>query len=170
MALSTSMAFTFAANLTKAFDLAAGAVPYSLTRNPTYTDGAGAGQANRIYQDRNTLAASGTIDVDLSGTLTDVYGDPVVFARIKALVMTAADANTNNVVVGGVANGISTLLAPAASGTITLRPGTLWVVAAGVADATGYVITAATADLLHIINSAGGTSVDYELIVVGSAT
>ena len=110
MALKASLAFTFAAELTKAFDLAAGNVPYALSRSLSWSDGAGAGQANRIYQDRNTLAASGTIDVDLSGALTDVYGDPVVFARIKALIMTAADANTNNVIVGGVAAGLSTVL------------------------------------------------------------
>lgn len=170
MALKASLALTFAAELTKAFDLAAGAVPYAIARTYSWSDGAGAGQANRIYQDRNTLAASGTIDVDLSGTLTDVYGDPVVFARVKALIVTAADANTNNVVVGGVANGISTILQPAASGTITVRPGATWLISAGGGDATGYVITAGTADLLHIINSAGGTGVDYELVVVGSAT
>jgi hypothetical protein len=170
MPLSASLGFTFAATLTKAFDLAAGTVPYAIARTLSWADGAGAGQANRIYQDRNTLAASGTIDVDLSGTLTDVYGDPVVFARIKALIMTAADANTNNVVVGGVAAGLSTLLQPQTTGLIVLRPGTTWVVAAGAADAIGYVVTATTADLLHIINSAGGTGVDYELIVVGSAT
>lgn len=170
MALSSSLSFSFAANLTKAFDLAAGATPYALSRNYGYADGAGAGQANRIYQDRNTLAASGTIDVDLAGTLTDVYGDPVVFARIKALIVAAADANTNNVVLGGVANGISSLFAPQTTGTLAVRPGGMFVVACGIADATGYVITAATADLLHIINSAGGTGVDYELIVVGSAT
>ena len=170
MALKASLASTFAAEQTKAFDLAAGAVPYAISRTFSWADGAGAGQANRIYQDRNTLAASGTIDVDLSGALLDVYGDPVVFARIKAIIMTAADANTNNIIVGGVANGISTVLQPAATGTITLRPGAFWAVVAGASDAIGYVITAATADLLHIINSAGGTSVDYELIVIGSAT
>ena len=170
MALKSSIGMTFAAELTKAFDLAAGAVPYALSRSYAYSDGAGAGQANRIYQDRNTLAASGTIDVDLSGALTDVYGDPVVFARVKALIVTAADANTNNVVVGGVANAISTILSPQTTATIILRPGAFFMVAAGIADATGYVVTAATADLLHIINSAGGTGVDYELIVIGSAT
>lgn len=170
MAFSGSVALTFAAQLTKAFDLASGAVPYAVSRNYSWADGAGAGQANRIYQDRNTLAASGTIDIDLAGALTDVYGDPVTFARIKALIMTAADANTNNVIVGGVASGLSTVLQPAATGTITLRPGSFWAICAGNADAIGYVVTATTADLLHIINSAGGTGVDYELIVVGSAT
>lgn len=170
MPLKTSIAFTIASELTKAFDLAAGAVPHALSRNYGYADGAGAGQANRIYQDRNTLAASGTIDVDLAGSLLDVYGDPVTFARVKALIVAAADANTNNVVLGGVANGISTIFAPQTTGTLTVRPGGLFVVACGVGDATGYVVTATTADLLHIINSAGGTGVDYELIVIGSAT
>lgn len=170
MALKASLAFTFAAELTKAFDLAGGAVPYALSRTYSWADGAGAGQANRIYQDRNTLAASGTIDVDLAGSLLDVYGDAVTFARIKAIIVTAADANTNNVVVGGVAAGLSTIIQPQTTGLVVLRPGSMFAVVAGAADATGYLVTATTADLLHIINSAGGTGVDYELIVVGSAT
>jgi hypothetical protein len=170
MALKSSIAFTFAAELTKAFDLAAGLTPYALSRTYGYADGAGAGQANRIYQDRNTLAASGTIDVDLSGPLLDVYGDAVVFARLKALIVAAADANTNNVVVGGVAAGLSTIIQPQTTGNVVVRPGALFAVACGVLDATGYLVTATTADLLHIINSAGGTGVDYELIVIGSAT
>jgi len=170
MALKTSLAFQIAADLTKAFDLGGGTVGQGLARNYGFTDGAGAGQANRVYQDKNTLAASGTIDVDLSGSLLDVYGDAVVFARIKALVVTAAAGNTNNVVLGGVAAGISTIFAPQTTGTLAVRPGGLFVVACGVADAIGYVVTATTADLLHIINSAGGTGVDYELIVIGSAT
>jgi hypothetical protein len=170
MALKASLAFTFAAELTKAFDLAAGAVPYALSRNFSWADGVGAGQANRIYQDRNTLAASGTIDIDLAGSLLDVYGDAVTFARIKAIIITAADANANNVVVGGVAAGLSTIIQPQTTGNVVVRPGSTFMVAAGAADAVGYLVTATTADLLHIINSAGGTGVDYELIIVGSAT
>jgi hypothetical protein len=168
MALKTTLAFQIAADLTKAFDMGGGTVGTGLTRNYGFNDGALANQANRVYQDRNTLAPSGTIDVDLSGALLDVYGDAVIFARIRALVITAAAANTNNVVVGGVAAGLSTIIQPQTTGLVVVRPGGM--VAFIAPDTTAYVVTATTADLLHIINSAGGTSVDYELVVVGSAT
>ena len=117
MALKTSLAFTIVADLTKAFDEAAGIVGHALARNYGFSDGAAANQANRIYQDKNTIAASGVFDYDLSGALLDVYGDAVVFARVRALVVAAADANTNNVLVGGVTNGLVTILSPAGSGT-----------------------------------------------------
>jgi len=168
MALKTSLAFTIAADLTKAFDEAAGIVGHALARNYGFSDGAAANQANRIYQDKNTIAASGVFDYDLSGALLDVYGDAVVFARVRALVVAAADANTNNVLVGGVTNGLVTILSPAATGLLIVRPGGLFVWVAR--DTTAAVVTAATADLLHFANSGAGTSVDYELLVVGSAT
>mgnify|MGYP000184442162 CR=1 FL=1 len=42
-------------------------------------------------------------------------------------------------------------------------------VMAGAADATGYTVTATTADLLRIANSGAGTTVDYTIVVVGTS-
>ena len=131
--------------------------------------GVAAGQADKMFSDTRTLTASSTEDLDLAGVLTDAFGAVITFARIKALIVSAAAANTNNVLLGGVANGWATFLSPAATGIITLRPGATVAMFAGVADATGYAVTAATADLLHVANSAAGTSVTYDIYIIGAS-
>jgi len=130
-----------------------------------FTDGVAAGNANRIWQDTRTLAASATEDLDFSGSLTDIYGDAVVFADIRAIVITAAAANTNNVnVQRATANGL--LLFLAALDGVAVRPGgaVMWMCP----DATGIAVAAGTADLLTITNSAGSTDVTYTITVVGA--
>jgi len=149
-------------------DLATALTPTNLQRGSLYDNGTGAGQVDRIWHDTRTLTASSSEDLDLSGAaLLDPYGNAVVFARVKVLMISAALGNTNNVVVGGVASGLSTILAPAATGTEIIRPGGGMAWWAGPADATGAVVTATTADLLHVANSGAGTSVTYDIIVLG---
>lgn len=130
--------------------------------------GTGAGQADLMFADTRTLAASGTEDLDLAGVLTSAFGATLTFARVKALVVVAAAANTNNVVVSRpAANGF--ILFSAASDAIPLRPGMGLAVVAGVADATGIAVTAGTGDLLTITNSAGSTTVTYDIVILGAS-
>lgn len=166
--LQTTIDVNLAAKFAQAFDLQTGSAPAALRRNFSWADGAGASQANRIWTDRRTLAASASEDLDLAGVLVDVFGTAITFARVRALIVAAASGNANNVILGGVAAGLSTIIAPAATGTVTVRPGGL--VAFIAPDATAYVVTATTADLLHVANSAGGTGVDYDIAIIGSAT
>ena len=170
MPLVTRLNLSVDANYTAALDLALGSVPLLKSYATTLQSGAGAGQADKIFHDQRTLAASATEDLDLAGSLTDAFGAACTFARLKALIVHAAAANTNNVLVGGVSAGLSTILTPAATGIAIVRPDATFAVFAGVADATGYVVTATTADLLHIANSSSGTSVTYDVIMIGSAT
>jgi hypothetical protein len=159
------------ADLAKATGLANLASSVSIQRGVALAAGVGAGLVDRIYGPQTrTLTASSSEDLDLAGSLLDVFGDTAVMARIRAILISAAPGNTNNVLVGGVANGLSTFLSPAASGLITLRPGAVFAMACGSADATGYVVTATTADLLHIANSGAGTSVSYDIAVLGAST
>ena len=145
----------------------------SAALNRTYstalTNGTGAGNADKIWHDQRTLAASATEDLDLAGSLTDALGNAVVFARIKGIIVFAAAANTNDVLVGGVAAGLSTIIQPQTTGLVVVRPGAVFAVMAGVADSTGYAVTATTADLLHVANSTSGTPVTYDIIVVGTS-
>lgn len=169
MSLVTRLGLTVDAKYTTALDLATGTVPLLKAYETILQTGTGAGQADKIFHDQRTLAASATEDLDLAGSLTDAFGAAVTFAKIKALIISAAAGNTNNVLVGGVANGLATVITPAASGIVVVRPGATFAVFAGVADSTGYAVTAATADLLHMANSAAGTSVTYDVIVIGTS-
>lgn len=131
-----------------------------------FTDGVAAGNADRIWQDTRTLSASATEDLDFSGSLTDIYGAAVVFADIRAILITAAAANTNNVnVQRATANGL--LLFLAALDGLAVRPGGAFLLMCP--DATGIAVAAGTADLLTITNSAGSTSVTFTITVIGAS-
>jgi hypothetical protein len=169
MALSgTLLAIAASAELSATAGLGTARVPAQLNRSVSLANGTGAGKADKVYQARRTLAASATEDLDLAGVLTDALGAALTFVRVKGLFISAAAANTNNVVVGAaVSNAWATLLN--ATGTLTVRPGATVGAMAGAADAVGYAVTAGTGDLLKVANSAGGTSVTYDIFIVGAS-
>ncbi|MFE3371185.1 hypothetical protein ACFXOK_16485 [Streptomyces sp. NPDC059173] len=151
-----------------AIDLGTSRAPQALSRSMSLASGTGAGEADRVFSDRRTLAASGTEDLDLAGALVDAFGATITFARIKGLVIAAAAGNTNNVVVGGASsNAWATLLG--ATHTLTLRPGAFVAVGTGAADATGYAVTASTGDLLKVANSDAGSAVTYDIHIIGAS-
>lgn len=168
MALISSISVSANADLQAALDLAIADVPLVVRTATQLASGVGAGQADKVFHDRRTLAASGSEDLDLAGVLLDAFGAVITFARIKGLYITASASNTNNVVIGAaVSNPWSTLLS--ATGTITLRPGAFIGLGTGVADAVCYGVTPATGDLLHVVNSGAGTSVTYDVVIIGAS-
>ena len=137
-------------------------------RDVSLANGTAAGQADRLWSDTRTLAASANEDLDLAGALADAFGAAAVFVKVKGIYVAAASGNTNNVVVGAAAsNAWATLLN--ATGTVTLRPGAGFMAVAGSADATAWGVTAGTGDLLRIANSGAGTSVTYDIVVIGTS-
>lgn len=163
--LASSLTLWVDATLSNALDLATAAVPLAYRKNHTWTSGTDAAQANQVFHDQRTLSASATEDLDLAGGLTDAYGTTLTFTKIRALIVQAAAANTNNVLVGGAAAAQFATWVSDATDKIVVRPGgTLALIAP---DATGYAVTATTGDILRIANSAGTTSVTYDLILIG---
>lgn len=167
MALTTDISLQVIATLTSVLDLATGTVPLNKRTLISLATGTGAAQADKIFHDQRTLAASATEDLDLAGGLTDAFGATLTFARIKAIIVIAASANTNNVLVGGAASNQFINWVSDATDKIVVRPGGMFALVAS--DATSYAVTAATGDLLRIGNSAGGTGVTYDIIIVGAS-
>lgn len=166
MALASKLALNVVANLTSALDLADASVPLTKLYRTVLTTGTGAGMADLVFHDQRTLAASATEDLDLAGVLASPLGTTLTFARVKGLIVNALSTNTNNVVVGAAsATQWATLLN--STGTVTLRPGATFAAFAGEADATGYAVGAGATDLLKVANSGAGTSVSYQIIVIG---
>lgn len=127
-------------------------------------NGVGDYQASKIFADTRTLIASANEDIDLSGALAGPVGISGVFTAVKLLFIKAALANTNNVIIKPAAS--NGFLGPfgAAANTITLAPGDVFL---ATKLKTGWAVTAATADLVNIANSAGTTPVDYDIVVAG---
>lgn len=169
MGLTSTLAVSVTANHTKALDLATGTVPLKKLYQAALASGTGVGQADLIFHDQRTLAASATENLDLSGVLTDAFGTSLALVKVKAIVFMAAAANTNNVIVGGDVTNTFFPMFGAETDSLILRPGTIFALIAGAADAAGYAVTAATADLLKVTNSAGTSSVTYDVIVIGTS-
>lgn len=152
--------------LTAALDFTTPSSSVDMRHQIDMATGTGAGQADKIWTDQRTLTASSTEDLDLVGTLTDAFGATISLARVKAILVRAAAANVNNVIVGG-ASATQWAALLGTTGTVTLRPGSLFVAVAGAADATGYVSAAGATDLLKVANSSSGSSVVYDIAVIG---
>lgn len=179
MALTTKIGISIAAEYTKAFDLTTGKVNLNKIYQAVLASGIAVGQSDLIFHDQRTLAASTSEDLDLVGTmLQDAYGANLALVKVKGLIIAAkgvTDANgvvitpnTNNVIVGAAASNAWAALLNS-TGTITLRPGAAFSVVAGDTDNTAYAVTAGTGDLLKVANSAGGSSITYDIIVVGTS-
>lgn len=169
MALNVKAQVSLSGKLGNTVDLGSVAAAIAKAYTVDLTDGAGAGQANRLWADTRTLAASANEDLDLAGALVDALGGPFSLARVKGIVVAAAAGNTNNVVVGAASsNAWATLLG--ATHTVTLRPGAVFAALAGEDDATGWAVTAGTGDLLRVANSAGGSAVSYDVAIIGAAS
>lgn len=167
MPLTTRISVTASAQQTATLDLGSGSVQLAKPYAVSLTDGTAAGQANRIFHDTRTLAASANEDLDLAAVLTDAFGASLTFARIKGLIVAASAANSNNVIVGGAASNQFASWLGAGTHTLTVRPGGVLCLMTGAADATGYAVTAGTGDLLRIANSGAGSTVTYDVILVG---
>ena len=163
--LTARLALSLSAELTKSLDVGNAAYPATLGVTNVFTNGTGADQANELFTDTRTITASSSENLDLAGVLTDAFGTTLSFTKVKALVITAAAANVNDVVVGGHPTAAFFPMFGAANDTVNVKPGGTLVLVAP--DATGYPVVATTADMLTVANSAGGTSVTYTIAIVG---
>lgn len=130
-------------------------------------NGTGSAQADLMFHDQRTIAASGTEDLDLAGVLASPFGAALTFVELRAILISASPSNTNNVrVTRPASNGVPLFLA--ASDGIDIPPGGFF---AWGCPADGKVtVTAGTGDLLTVANSAAGTSVTYDVVILGASS
>jgi hypothetical protein len=165
--VNTRLIVSAAATQTNPLDLVTGRAPLDFAASIALGSGTGANQADRVWSDSRTLAASTTEDLDLAGVLVDAFGATITLARVKGLIIRAAAGNTNPVVVGGAAsNGFVGWVADATD-KVNVRPG--GVLGLFAPDSAGYPVTAGTADLLRIGNGGAGTSVTYDIVIIGAS-
>lgn len=168
MPLSTDILFQVGAYLSNtSADLTVPAANFAYAQSIHLDSGTGLNAADKLYADSNTLAASANVDIDLAGGLTDALGAALTFARVKALFLRAAVGNSNNVVIGGAASNQFVGPFGAAAHTIAVKPGGFMGFVAP--DATGWAVTAGTGDLLRIANSGAGSSVTYDVVIIGAS-
>lgn len=120
-------------------------------------------KANILFQDTRTLAASANEDLDLVGVLTDAFGATINTAEVLLVYISASTGNTNAVEFGPAASAGALLGFKDASDRLVIRPGKY----ACLANGDGWAITATTADKVNIANAGAGSSVTYDIIIVG---
>ena len=137
------------------------------TINFDVTDGTTEDQMDLVYVDQRTLAASATEDLDLAGGVENSFGDTLTFVDVRMICVKASSDNTNDVLVGGAASNAFVNWVSNSSDVVVVKPG--GVLFLYTPTDPGYAVTAGTGDLLKIANSAGSTSVTYDIYIGGTS-
>jgi len=166
MPLTSTVNFSVSGTHSTALDLGTAALPFSLSSNFTMSSGTAANQADRVFTDTRVLGISATEDLDLAGTLLDAFGVAITFVKVKAIIIKAAAANTNNVQFSRPAGATGVPLFLAVSDGLVIPPGYTF---AWFGPGTGVTVTPATGDLITITNGGAGTSVQYDIVIIGTS-
>jgi len=147
----------------------------NIANNKTLTLGTSAGQCNEIFSKINTIAASGTLNLDLSGVLADITNNvPASQSRIIAIMVELLSAAQDTV--NGTACSSVTLGAAGsnpwiggpfgATDTYKINNGGCWLHTDF--SAAGLAVTAATADILKILNNDAGVAAAVRVTIFGN--
>jgi hypothetical protein len=163
MALTTSITISISASYSLALDLVTKSANLIKTIPLALETGTGLGQADVIFSDTRSTAATDSLDM-IGGGLLDNLGNTWAPARIKGLIVVAAAANTGNVLLRRpAANGVP--IFTAAADEIPIHPGGMVIVWAP--SAAGYLVTTGTGDLIDLVASAG--TVTYDIYIIGAS-
>lgn len=136
----------------------------------TLGNGTGASAANKMFATTYTISASSTQQVDLAGVLTDFYGNTVTFTKIKVLyIELTTTTSASTIKVGGGTDGAGTNAfinwVAAAADLVRIRNGGCLMLAC--TDATGYAVTAATGDILALVNEDVSNAATVNIFLAG---
>ena len=147
---------------TNAFDLSTPSENLRLDLTDTLANGTSADQANEMWHDRRSLAAT-TESIDLAGSLTNIFGETLTFTSIVALIIHNRNTTVGHTLtIGGAAANAFTLFADT-SDKYVLGPNGVFMV--WEPSAAGKTVTAATGDILKM--DAGANTISYDIIVIG---
>lgn len=133
-----------------------------------FNDGTTANKFDRFYMAERTVATGANDDIDLTGSLTDVFGNTISAVELVGLIVLnkpvdlSAAQNTTNLTIGGGSNPVTGGFLGGTTPTIgPILPGGLFAMMNPGAAGMG-AIAGGSADILRIANSAGA-SAKYQL-------
>lgn len=168
MGLTTKIDISLEATATLAQDLGTLSFPLKVSRVFSLADGTGADQANQVFSDTRSLAASGSEDLDLAGGLSNAFGQTLTFSAVKALLIKASSSNAHDLKVGGAATNAFASWVGDATDVLVIKPGGALLLVAP--DADGYAVTVDTGDVLTVANGGAVSAISYDIVIVGVAT
>lgn len=149
---------------TKAFEGQTPSLPVNFSDTQQYADGTALDQADIIWIDKDRILNATTEEIDLSGSLSDVWGDGVVFAKVNGLYIHNKQTTAGETLKVGGAAANAFLLFDDATDIYTIGPdGTLFISEPSLA---GKAVTAGTGDLLKL--DAGATAnLTFDIVIWG---
>jgi hypothetical protein len=178
MAVSGNIATSLSFTETKALDLSTASESFILSLGTTFSDGTGINACNKKWHDQRTISSGVGESLDLSGSLTNIYGDSVNFTAIKVIIIQNLAAAAGSILQvtsnptntwasiwyneGGFSfdSGIK-IVGGYTAGTCT--GGVFCMVAP---TAAGYAVTAGTADQLRF-DQTSGSDLTYNIFLAG---
>lgn len=170
MPLTTDLRLSLRGVLTGVADYGTPTSAPDLTVAYSTTDGTGANQADIIWLDERTVATGASDDIDLA-PITNAVGVSQTPVEIVGIIIINAPksgvANTTNLTVGVGTNPVTPAFLGGTTPTVgPIRPGGIFMIWNS-ENAAGYgAVTATTADILRVTNSAGA-SATYQIAFVG---
>lgn len=165
--LTAKITTTIVGSLENELDLVTASAPISKRYEQSYADGTGADQAEELFSDTRSLAASASESLDLAGGLASPLGGSITFTAIKEIIVRASPDNTGDLRVGAaIANAFQGPFGAAAVGNLVPPDGILHL---RNPSAAGWPVTAGTGDLLQIENLVAAAQ-SYDIIIIGEGS
>ena len=171
--LKATLRISFKLIGSKSLDMSIPKDRLSMVYENEYTFGDGVLECNAVWHDTRTLAAGagGFETLDLAGAaLINAFGDPVVFANIKLMIIQNPDTNNSSCdlwIGGAPAQPFSDWLGDPTDIAI-VHPGETKPLICRI-DGDGYLCTGGARDQLLIANNSGTHPVTYSIILMGDS-
>lgn len=130
-----------------------------------FANGTGNDQCDLVWHDQRSLADGASETLDFAGSLTDVFGATVTFAKIKAILVQNTSTTQTMTLGGGASNNWSSWVG-AAGHQVLVAPSGFFLLSGPL---SGYAVTAGTADQFKIANGAAGSATTYNIWIIGSS-
>lgn len=154
---------------TQVVSTCSGQIESGTTRFPAIsaelTNGTTSGKGNMIYADKHTIAAGASVDLDLSGSLTNISNSAATFTKVKQVVVIIDTPDgTKKVRVGPQNVSNAAQLWFGGTGATCYEEVAEWSIKTD--RYTGWTITPGTGDILRIHNPTG-VSVGVYIAITG---
>jgi hypothetical protein len=164
MTLAATIGIQGLSEYSKANDLSTTKDQVNLAISQAFANGTGNNQADKLFHDKRSLGDGASEDLDLAGSLSDVFGAVLAFVKIKGIIIQNLSTTQILTIGGAAANALLNWVADA-SDKINIPPGGAFCLFAPLA---GFAVTAGTGDILKVANSAGAAC-DYNIWIIGTS-
>jgi len=172
MALSANVTCNIDANQTKSIGPSDNTASLRVGKTNGFKNAYASTSDNTVYSSSNAIAASGSLSIDLAGSLTDLYGDAAVFSSVYSVLIVnhsgspigGQTATTADIAITG--NFLTTAFGASSSWPLKATSGKYSKLLFD--EPAGISITASTADTITITNSSATAIAYVDVIIVGA--